>query len=76
MDDSYLTERPSENRISEALQLEVGQFVVACPKDMTTFSDAIKTTRADDRLVVRDIIFLVEEAIARPAEPDKVDVTV
>ena len=69
MDDSLLKERPSENRISEALRLGVGQFVVACPKDVTMFSDAVKTVRAEDRLAVRDITLLVQEAIARLAEP-------
>jgi len=69
MDDSFLTERPSESRITEALQLDVGQFVVACPKDVTMFSDAAKTTRADDRLAVRDITLLIEEAMTYPAEP-------
>jgi Fe-S oxidoreductase len=69
MDDGSLAERPSENRISEALRLDVGQFVVACPKDLTMFSDAVKTVRADDRLVVRDITSLVQEAIARRVEP-------
>jgi Fe-S oxidoreductase len=66
MDDSVLAQRPSENRISEALRLDVGQFVVACPKDATMFADAVKTARADDRLVVRDIALLVEEALATP----------
>ena len=69
MDDGLFTERPSESRISEALRLGVGQFVVACPKDMTMFSDAVKTVGAEDRLVVRDITLLVQEAIASLAEP-------
>jgi Fe-S oxidoreductase len=69
MDDGFLTERPSESRITEALQLDVGQFVVACPKDVTMFFDAAKTTRADDRLAVRDITLLIDEAMTRPAEP-------
>ena len=76
MDDSLLKERPSENRIGEALRLGVGQFVVACPKDVTMFSDAVKTVRADDRLAVRDITLLVQEAIARLAEPGVVGETV
>ena len=67
MDDSFFTERPSESRINEALQLEVRQFVVACPKDVTMFSDAAKTTRADDRLAVRDITLLINEAMTGPA---------
>jgi Fe-S oxidoreductase len=69
MDDSLLEQRPSEIRIKEALGLGVGQFVVACPKDLTMFSDAVKTVRAEDRLVVRDLTMLVQEAIAMPAEP-------
>ena len=69
MGDGLFTERPSESRISEALRLGVGQFVVACPKDMTMFSDAVKTVGADDRLVVRDITLLVQEAIASLADP-------
>ncbi|MGO9581170.1 MAG: (Fe-S)-binding protein [Acidimicrobiales bacterium] len=76
MDDSLLEERPSENRIGEALRLGVGQFVVACPKDATMFSDAVKTVRADGRLAVRDITLLVQEAIARLAEPGVVGETV
>ena len=76
MDDSMLKERPSESRISEALGLGVGQFVVACPKDLTMFSDAVKTVQADDRLVVRDITLLVQEAIAGFAVPGTVGETV
>ena len=38
-------ERPSENRIREATGLEaVDYFVVSCPKDVTMYEDAIKTT--------------------------------
>jgi hypothetical protein len=33
------------------------------------FFDAAKTTRADDRLAVRDITLLIDEAMTRPAEP-------
>jgi Fe-S oxidoreductase len=66
MDDSFLTERPSENRIKEAVTLDVGHFVVSCPKDMTMYSDAAKTTGNDDRLTVLDIARLVDMAVRRP----------
>jgi Fe-S oxidoreductase len=69
-------ERPSTNRIKEALALGVGQFVVACPKDMIMFSDAVKTSGADDRLLVRDITSLIDEAVAKPVPPGLVEVTV
>lgn len=69
MDDSALTERPSENRIREAVALDIAYFVVACPKDVTMYSDAVKTTGHDDRLAVRDITLLVQEALQRPDVP-------
>jgi len=62
MDDSGLEERPSENRIREAAELDVERFVVACPKDFTMYTDAAKTTGHDSRLQVVDVIQLVDEA--------------
>lgn len=62
MDDSILTERPSENRIKEAATLDVSYFVVACPKDYAMFSDAVKTTGNEGRLKVVDIVELFAEA--------------
>ena len=38
-------------------------FVVACPKDMLMYTDAVKTSGNEGTIVVRDIIELVEEAI-------------
>ncbi|HEY4491447.1 MAG TPA: (Fe-S)-binding protein, partial [Acidobacteriota bacterium] len=64
MDDSSLKERPSEMRIKEALALgEVNCFVVACPKDFTMYTDAVKTSGNEGRIQVKDIIELVEEAL-------------
>lgn len=62
MDDSALDERPSENRIREAVALgeAVRYFVVACPKDMVMYSDAVKTTGHEDRLEVVDIAQLLD----------------
>src|SRR5258708_39926266 len=38
-------ERPSENRIREAVGLgEIAYFAVSCPKDVTMYEDAIKAT--------------------------------
>jgi Fe-S oxidoreductase/nitrate reductase gamma subunit len=62
MDDSFLDERPSENRIKEAVTLDVGHFVVSCPKDMTMYSDAAKTTGNEGTLTVVDVVQLVEMA--------------
>jgi Fe-S oxidoreductase/uncharacterized membrane protein len=58
-------ERPAENRVREAADLKgVDTLVVSCPKDLIMFQDALKTEGLEDRLVVRDLIELVEEAIA------------
>lgn len=62
MTDSYTQERPSENRIREAAALDVQTFAVACPKDYVMYSDAVKTTGHAERLVVSDIVQLVDEA--------------
>lgn len=67
MDDSYLTERPSENRIREAAELDVTDFVVSCPKDVTMYTDAAKTTGHDGALLVQDITQLVAAAVRRSA---------
>jgi hypothetical protein len=38
-------------------------FIVACPKDVIMYSDAVKTTGSEDKIEVRDIIQLVEESL-------------
>ena len=64
MNEGEVKERPSEIRIREAAQLPgVQSFVVTCPKDITMFRDAVKTTGLEDRLVVKDLIELVYEAL-------------
>jgi Fe-S oxidoreductase len=56
-------ERPSENRIREAVGLgELDFFVVTCPKDVTMYEDAIKTTGNSERLQLRELVELIEEA--------------
>ncbi|MGH6680144.1 MAG: (Fe-S)-binding protein [Bradyrhizobium sp.] len=61
MDDSAMTERPSENRIKEALALgDIDIFVVCCPKDLVMYSAAVQKLGVQDRIVVRDISELIE----------------
>jgi Fe-S oxidoreductase len=83
-------ERPAENRIREALSVlapstngsgPAGKvlFIVACPKDVVMYTDAVKTTGSEERIEVRDIIQLLEEAIGpseelEVAEPEAVAV--
>lgn len=64
MEEGTVKERPSEARIREALTLDtVSVFVTVCPKDVTMFRDAVKTTGSEARLVVKDLIELVNEAL-------------
>ncbi len=64
MDEGAVKERPSEARIREAVGLDhVSVFVTACPKDVTMFRDAVKTTESEQQIVVRDLIELVSEAL-------------
>lgn len=63
-DTEKIAERPAENRIREAAALDnVPTFVVACPKDIAMFRDALKTTGTEGRIAVRDIAELVADAM-------------
>ena len=58
------SEKPAQNRMKEAAVipgLEV--YVVSCPKDLTMFEDALKTTGNEGNFVVRELIELIREAI-------------
>jgi Fe-S oxidoreductase len=58
-------ERPSENRIREAVGLgELDFFVVSCPKDVTMYEDAIKTSGNGERIALRELTELLEEALS------------
>ena len=57
--------RPSEERVREAASLDGVQImVVTCPKDYVMFTDALKTTNLEGKLLIKDIAELVEEAVA------------
>jgi Fe-S oxidoreductase len=60
--------RPSEQRIDEAVALgELDYFVVACPKDVTMYDDAIKTSGHAAAIELRELSELVAEAVAGPS---------
>lgn len=69
MSENSTGERPSVNRIREAVALgKIDYFVVSCPKDVTMYTDAVKTSGYEGQIAVKDIIELVYEALeARPA---------
>jgi Fe-S oxidoreductase len=64
MAEGDIKERPSESRIREAVKLgNVNTFIVACPKDVTMFRDAVKTTGNEQIVEVKDLIELVHAAL-------------
>lgn len=64
MSDPVGVEKPSQNRIHEAARIEgLEVFVVCCPKDLTMFEDALKTSGYEGRFVVRELIELIAESL-------------
>lgn len=64
MTDIGKKDRPSVQRIHEALELpDLEYFVVTCPKDLAMYRDAAKTV-GNERLKVTDIVELVDAATA------------
>jgi hypothetical protein len=56
-------------RVREAIALEgVSTLVVACPKDVVMYRDAVKTTGNEDRLKVKDLVELVHETAVSQEE--------
>lgn len=62
--------RPSEDRIDEATSLEgVDLFIVSCPKDVTMYEDAIRTTGNSDNLLLQELTEMIAESHARAIRP-------
>lgn len=60
--------RPSESRIHEAIELgQIDYFVTACPKDVTMYEDAIKTSGHQGEIELREVSELVLAALGLPA---------
>lgn len=62
-EDAEPEKRPCVSRVKEALELAVDTIAVACPYCITTLEDAIKVLDVENKLVVRDILELVKEAM-------------
>jgi Fe-S oxidoreductase len=66
---SESAQRPSEGRIDEAVALgHIDFFVVACPKDVTMYEDAIKTSGHQGEIELRELSELVLESLALDEE--------
>ncbi|MDQ7250379.1 (Fe-S)-binding protein [Dongia sedimenti] len=58
--DEGVTERPSENRIREALSLgDIERFIVACPKDKVMYTAAVDALGLAGKMQVLDIAELI-----------------
>ncbi len=69
MPDPVGIDKPSQNRMHEAAQIEGLQiFVVCCPKDLTMFEDGLKTAGYEGKFIVKELIELLDEAMEL-AEP-------
>ena len=60
---TQVSERLSERRVREAVAAGAEVLVVACPFEVSLFEDAIKATGNEGRLVVRDIVELVDASL-------------
>ncbi len=59
----HVSERLSERRVREAVEVGADVLAVCCPYEVSRFEDAVKSTGNEGKLVVRDIIELVVEAM-------------
>ena len=53
---------PSRRRVREALTTGASILAVACPKCLTILEDAVKVEGLDDKLIVKDIAEIADEA--------------
>jgi Fe-S oxidoreductase len=56
-------ERLSERRVKEALDTGANVLAVSCPYEVSRFEDALKVVGGDKRMVVRDVVELLAEAM-------------
>ncbi len=62
-EDAVPEKRPSVDRVKEALELNVDVLATACPFCITTLEDAVKVLDVENKIIVRDILELLKEAI-------------
>jgi len=60
---NHIRERLSERRVKEAIETGAEMLVVCCPYEVSRFEDAVKSTGNEGKLLVRDVIELVDEAL-------------
>jgi Fe-S oxidoreductase len=61
-----MKERLSDRRVREAVSTGAQVLAVCCPYEVSRFEDSVKATGNEGKLIVRDIIELVDEALGSP----------
>jgi len=56
-------ERLSERRVKEAITTGANVLAVSCPYEISRFEDALKVLGYDQKMIVRDVVELVAEAL-------------
>ena len=59
----HVSERLSERRVREAVETGAEVLAICCPYEVSRFEDAVKSTGNEGKLVVRDIIELMDESM-------------
>lgn len=59
----HVKERLSESRVKEAVETGADVLAVCCPYEVSRFEDAVKSTGNEGKLMVKDIVELMEEAL-------------
>jgi len=62
-EDATPEKRPCLNRVKEALDLGVEVITTACPFCVSTLEDAVKVLDSEGKIVVKDVLELLREAI-------------
>jgi Fe-S oxidoreductase len=63
---NHTSERLSERRVREAAETGADVLAVCCPYEVSRFEDGAKSVGVDQRLKVRDIAELLDEALGGP----------
>jgi succinate dehydrogenase/fumarate reductase iron-sulfur protein len=63
-EDAPPEKRPSVDRVREALSLDAEVIATACPFCVTTLEDAVKVLDVESKIEVKDILELLEDALA------------
>jgi hypothetical protein len=62
----FIRERLLDRRVREAVEVGAEVLAVCCPYEVSRFEDSVKATGNEGKLIVRDIIELIDEAMGSP----------